>query len=107
VRLKLRWLGAVVAALMISLPLGLIAGGTAWGEWSAGELRASLGYVPTGFARFGGLWGGLMPHYGWPGVESGPWAVVAYLGSGAAGVVLLAAAAWLLVRVYRRRSLSS
>ena len=34
--------------LIILTPLGLLTKNTAWGEWSAGELKRSIGYVPSG-----------------------------------------------------------
>lgn len=103
VRLRARWLWGVIAALVAAVPLGVIATGTAWGEWGSDELRDKLGYVPTGFARFGELWGGILPDYALPGGDSGPWAVVVYVGSALLGVAALLVVAWLLVRLYRRR----
>jgi cobalt/nickel transport system permease protein len=104
VRLKARWLWGVVIALLVAVPLGLIATGTAWGEWGSEELRAKLGYVPTGFVRFGEWWNGVIPDYAWPGAQGGAWAVVVYAISGLLGVAALAGIAWLLVRHYRRRA---
>jgi cobalt/nickel transport system permease protein len=104
-RLKARWLWGVVVALLVAVPLGLISGGTAWGEWGSGELRRKLGYVPAGFARFGDLWSGVMPGYSWPGKAGGMWAVAIYLASGAIGVAALAGVAWLFVASSRRRGL--
>ena len=46
--LRTRSMWGVVLALVAIVPLGLIATGTAWGEWGAGELRRRLGYVPAG-----------------------------------------------------------
>lgn len=69
------WIG--LAVLMIGTPLGLIAGGTAWGEWSVQDLtrpesraeiaRASGGNapveVPRGLARWSELWRAPIPEY--------------------------------------------
>lgn len=101
--LSYRWLGAVVVALIVAVPLGLIATGTAWGEWGSEELRARVGYVPEGINRFGGLWKGIMPDYALPGA-SGALGVVVYVLSAIIGVGILAGLAWLLVRARRRRA---
>lgn len=56
-------------ALLIALtPLGLLAQGTAWGEWGADEIAETtvdgkpLGYTPEGMAN-GFEWSSLMPDY--------------------------------------------
>ncbi len=101
--LSYRWLGAVVIALIVAVPLGLIATGTAWGEWGGEELRTRIGYVPEGFGRFGGMWKGVLPDYALPGV-GGAGAIVFYVLSAVIGVGILAGLAWLLVRARRRRA---
>jgi cobalt/nickel transport system permease protein len=51
---KVRPLYLLVAALVVASPLGLLAAGTAWGEWGAEEIKdvvnggSSLGFVPSG-----------------------------------------------------------
>jgi len=35
-----------MAVLVIIVPIGLIATGTAFGEWGTDELQESIGYVP-------------------------------------------------------------
>jgi hypothetical protein len=52
-----------LAILMIFSPLGLVAEGTAWGEWSAEEIQNTFGYVPEGMARFSDWWQALFPDY--------------------------------------------
>lgn len=50
--------------LMIVLsPLGLIAEGTAWGEWGGDEMEAALGYIPHGLTTMEGAWKALFPDY--------------------------------------------
>jgi cobalt/nickel transport system permease protein len=102
-RLSARWLWGVVGVLVLAVPLGLVATGTAWGEWSAGELGKKLGYVPTGLARFGDWWKGLLPGYALPGGSGGGLAVAVYVFSAVLGVAALCGAAWLIVRLVRRR----
>lgn len=57
----------VLAALT---PLGLLTHGTAWGEWSAEEVRRTVGYVPAGMKKMADFWKALMPDYAIPGLGS-------------------------------------
>jgi cobalt/nickel transport system permease protein len=50
---RLYW---VLVAAIVLAPLGLLAPGTAWGEWATQDVAKLVGYVPQGLARFGGLW---------------------------------------------------
>mgnify|MGYP003571315377 CR=1 FL=1 len=56
--------GILLAVLICATPLGLLAAGTAWGEWGTDELQALLGYVPQGIEH-GSLSGfeALFPDY--------------------------------------------
>jgi len=106
-RLQARWLWGVVAAMIVAVPLGLIATGTAWGEWGASELQQKLGYVPSGLARFGDWWKGLLPDYALPGGSGGVLAVAVYVFSAVLGVAALVGLAWLIARLVRGRQPSS
>jgi cobalt/nickel transport system permease protein len=57
----------VLIALIIFAPLGLIAKGTAYGEWSGTDLKSKLGFVPDGMAKLSGTWKALLPGYSIPG----------------------------------------
>jgi cobalt/nickel transport system permease protein len=87
----LRWLWAGLALLLLLTPLGALAPGTAWGEWSGEQLTAALGYVPGDLERLGDTWTAAMPGYSTPGVGHG---LVGYLLAGAVGVVLVAGLGW-------------
>jgi cobalt/nickel transport system permease protein len=70
------WYG--VAALIILSPLGLLAQGSAWGEWGADEMAKLVGYIPAGLARLSESWShALLPDYALPGPEHGFWASAA------------------------------
>ena len=71
-------LWALVAALMLLTPLGILAAGTAWGEWSAAEyadsdararIEASSGQhaapttIPAGMKRLSSVWTAPFPNY--------------------------------------------
>ena len=40
----------LLAALMALVPIGLLATGTAWGEWGVDEMESLVGYTPSGMA---------------------------------------------------------
>ena len=44
-------------------PLGLIAEGPAWGEWSVDEINAMLGYVPQSIEKSKPLIAAVIPDY--------------------------------------------
>lgn len=57
-------------ALIIFAPLGLLAQGTAFGEWSSDDLKLKLGFIPDGMAMLGDKWNALLPDYSIPGFGS-------------------------------------
>lgn len=64
---KLWWGLAILAVLS---PLGLLAQGTAWGEWGLDEIKELSGLVPAGMARLADSWHALMPDYSLPGFDT-------------------------------------
>ncbi len=85
------WVG--LAGLIVFTPLGLLAPGTAWGEWSAQELtRLGLAAVPKGLARLSGLWSAPAPGYNLPALGN---AQTAYVFSAVVGALLTVGLAWL------------
>lgn len=92
-------LWAVFLVLLLLTPLGLIATGSAWGEWDEETLRKLIGYVPAGVARFSeGLLRPLIPDYALPGREGRGWEAIGYIFSALFGATLTALAARALVR---------
>jgi cobalt/nickel transport system permease protein/cobalt/nickel transport protein len=53
--------------LMVLVPIGLIASGTAFGEWGPDELQQAVGYVPAGLQQMTGLWSAPLNGYDLPG----------------------------------------
>jgi cobalt/nickel transport system permease protein len=98
-RRSLAWLWIALGVLVALVPLGALAQGTAWGEWSAKQLRSTLGFVPAGFARLSGTWSAALPGYSTPGVANGS---LSYLLAGIAGVCVTVALVWLLGKVLAR-----
>lgn len=54
-------IGLVVLVALV--PAGLLASGSAWGEWGGDEIKNMLGYVPAGLNRLSGVWKALAPDY--------------------------------------------
>ena len=81
---------ALIAVLIAATPLGLLAEGTAWGEWGADEIAdivvngKALGYTPAGLEK-GWSMNVPMPDYALEGMNE----VVAYILSAIIGVALL------------------
>ena len=81
---------ALIAALIAACPLGMLATGTAWGEWGADEIAEivvggkALGYTPAGLENGWSL-EVPMPDYALEGMNE----VVAYILSAVIGVALL------------------
>ena len=88
-------LWAALGILALLTPLGLLAVGTAWGEWTAAELGARVGFIPEGTAAIGGLWKGLVPGYG----AGGELAPLVYIASAFTGGVAVAAIVYLYGRL--------
>jgi cobalt/nickel transport system permease protein len=66
-----------LAVLMVLSPLGLLAGGTAWGEWAPGELPPGgpgqgpgAGGTPVGLERLSAIWTAPIPDYAPPFMHS-------------------------------------
>ena len=98
-----RWAWASLVALIVLTPMGLLAPGTAWGEWGREALeQLGLGYIPAGFDQWSNLWSAPIPDYDLPGLNN---PTVAYVLSAMLGVVLVLAVifalAWILERVLR------
>ena len=80
----------LLALLIAATPLGLLAAGTAWGEWDAEELRetaelgAPLGYTPAGMAQ-GFELPALLPDYAVAGLPE----ALGYILSAVIGTALL------------------
>ena len=60
-----------IAAIVIILltPLGLLAPGSAWGEWGLDEIKNMIGYVPEGMNRFSEVIKAILPDYSIPGFD--------------------------------------
>ena len=87
-------IGLVV--LTLATPLGMVAKGTAWGEWGAEELKKLLGFAPEELQRLGTMWNAKMPDYSVPVTSSAGHPMLGYLLSALAGVGIILLFTWLL-----------
>lgn len=99
---RLRTLWIVIGGLAILTPIGLLAPGTAWGEWGSEQLRGlGLQFVPEGLSRMEGFWNAAFAGYSFPGMgENAGYAMSAVL-----GVLFIALIFWLLTLAGRRRAM--
>lgn len=99
----LRWriLWIVLAVLAVLTPIGLLAPGTAWGEWGAQELAAlGISNIPSGMAKFSSLWSAPAADYDLPSLGS---TTAAYILSAIVGIVFVSVLVWLFVRLATSR----
>ena len=110
-----RGLWGGLALLMLLAPLGILAGGAAWGEWAPrdfgdpaarAQIAAASGNVaaptaaPTGLARLSGVWTAPLPDYAPHFVKS---AGFGYFLSAIFGVGIILGVVWLVQLLAERR----
>lgn len=79
-----------LAVLVVLTPIGLLATGTAWGEWGTDEIKDKLGYIPKGFAAMADKWHALIPDYSLPALGvSRVGTSLGYILSAVVGIVLI------------------
>src|SRR5262249_18423146 len=89
----------LLAILIVLTPLGLIAPGTAWGEWGTQQLiDMGLGFVPQGLQDMEGFWGAMFAGYSIPGAGRS----VGYIFSAVIGVVVIAGVFAIITWIGRR-----
>lgn len=81
---KMKPLYAVIGILVLATPLGLLASGTAWGEWGAEEIQELIGFVPKGMEN-GFQFNSLIPDYNLGNVTE----YIGYIISAALGVIII------------------
>ena len=102
---KWRTLWTGLAVMIVIVPIGLLAPGTAWGEWGTQQLSSmGLSFIPQGMARLSGLWSAPLPDYDVPALKN---ANVGYILSGIVGTIVIGIVVWLftmLVTVHKAES---
>jgi len=74
----------LLITMIVLCPLGLLASGTAWGEWGADEIKEIAGFVPEAIEN-GFSFNSIMPDYTIGGMNE----IIAYILSAVAGVAII------------------
>ncbi|MGE5629919.1 MAG: cobalt transporter CbiM [Caulobacteraceae bacterium] len=91
---------AGLAVLIILTPLGLMATGTAWGEWGAAELKNRIGFIPKGFSDFSDLWKAVIPDYSISGLNAGFFSsALGYIISAIVGIAVISVVIYISARL--------
>ncbi len=96
-RLRPLWMG--LAALVVLSPLGLLAAGSAWGEWAADEIADIVGFTPPGLAETQS-WSAPIPDYAVPGLNAN----LGYIFSAGLGIALTLVVIWVVGSFLARRT---
>jgi cobalt/nickel transport system permease protein len=100
---KIWLLWGALGVIALATPIGLLASGTAWGEWGTNELKdLGFSFIPQGIQKFADWWPAPMPGYGLPRIG----AVVGYILSAFAGIALIFFLLYVLGRWLSRRNSS-
>lgn len=75
---------ALLIGMIILSPIGLLATGTAWGEWGSDEIKELVGYVPKAFEN-GFNFNAIAPDYSVSGINEH----IGYIISAVAGVAII------------------
>jgi cobalt/nickel transport system permease protein len=98
---RLRWLWVGLAVLVIASPFGLLAPGTAWGEWGTAQLtRMGFQSIPQGMQRLSGIWGAPLAGYNLPALGN---ANAGYIFSAILGILVVGIVVWLFTALLTRR----
>ena len=90
-RWRILWVG--LALLVVATPLGLLAPGTAWGEWGAEELTSlGLSFIPSGLDKLSSLWSAPVPDYDLLAIGN---PTLAYIFSAVVGIIITVVVVWL------------
>ncbi len=99
----------VIIALIVLVPLGLLAPGGAFGEGEVSDIKAAFGFVPAGLAALRGHYHGLLQDYG---VPNSPFAAsapdlwhqsVGYYVAAVVGIALIAGITFVVTRMIAAR----
>lgn len=96
---KTKFLYIIIGILILTAPIGLLANGTAWGEWGSEEIRNIIGFVPKGMKE-GFKFRSLIPGYGFGALNKN----LAYILSAAAGVIIILTAFKVLEKINLKKN---
>ena len=106
---SVRRLWFAIAVLLLLTPLGILAAGTAWGEWSPAQLATAApsavsSTVPSGLQRLSNLWTAPFPGYAPEFVRSRSFGYLLSAMFGVGVLICLSFVAQLMIARHRRRS---
>jgi PDGLE domain len=87
-RLTKLFIGLFLLGLLV--PIGLLASGTAWGEWGKESFIKMIGYIPKGLERFSEIWHAPFQDYAVSGARN----YVGYILSAFGGMALVLLTTW-------------
>ncbi len=97
----------VVIALIVLVPIGLLAPGGAFGEGGINEIKSAFGFVPAGLAALRDHYSGLLQDYGIPGYGGANPDIwhqsIGYYLSAVAGIAIIAGLTYLVTRLIAAR----
>ena len=98
---KWRALLTGLAVMIVLVPVGLLAPGTAWGEWGTEQLTSrGLAFIPQGMAKLSGLWSAPLHGYNLPALKNSN---LAYMLSGIVGTIVIGIVVWLFTMLVSAR----
>ncbi|MCR3761520.1 cobalt transporter CbiM [Clostridium felsineum] len=95
---SMKFLYVVLGILILATPLGLLASGTAWGEWGADEIKKIVGFTPSGIKN-GFEYKALFPDYNVGNFKE----YIGYILAAVVGVVLIIIVFKILERVQKEK----
>lgn len=104
VKINYKAIVSVLVGAIILSPLGLLASGTAFGEWGTNEVKQIIGYIPSGMAQAADSWHALFPDYSIPHWGETPLALsIGYIISAIVGMVIISTLILLSARLTNRK----
>ena len=91
-------IGLFVLGLFV--PIGLIASGTAWGEWGKEAFIQMIGYIPKGLERFSEFWHAPFHDYSVMGAGDN----ISYILSAFGGMALVLLITWGVGKILARKN---
>jgi hypothetical protein len=92
----------LIAAIVLILltPIGLLAPGSAWGEWGLDEIKSMVGYIPSGMKHFSDTIKALFPDYSIPGFDKNFLQLsIGYIFSAVVGIAVIALVFFILSKI--------
>jgi hypothetical protein len=95
---------AAIVILIVIVPIGLLATGTAYGEWGPEDFQQMVGYVPAGLSQLADLWHAPLQDYDMGSHDTPAAQAPGYWVSAILGVGLSLGAMYILGKAIVRRS---